>query len=237
MRTGVKAGLIFNQNVSLREDPIARLALVIGVHEAGRAEALRYTPLMSPDLRVMLFPSSAYRTLAPLAAGTTLHAALGRPLLVAIILGCAMAISATGRITIGLALSTILCWSFVPALQMLTGAWMLTRGTGDPKTAAQMDLWFMGHAPWSLWILVSAAMFTWSGETTRLEWFVVASALIPAVWTGIITRAFCRIVQQAPMRSAVRRAIAHQIVTVALVVAYLFAVARPWARILEMVRL
>lgn len=192
---------------------------------------------MSPDLRVMLSPSSAYRALAPQAAGTTLRAALARPVLVAVVIGCALAISATGRITIGLALSSILCWSFAPALQILTGARMLTPRTGDLGTAARMDLWFMGHAPWSLWMLASAAIFTWSPGATRIEVFVVASALIPAVWTGIITCAFCRVVQQAPVRSAVRRAIAHQAVTLAVVVAYLFLVARPWVRLLEMARL
>ncbi len=192
---------------------------------------------MSPDLRLMCSPSSVYRTLAPQAAGTTPRTALARPLLVAVVIGCAMAISATGRITTGLAVSCILCWSFVPALQMLTGSRMLTPHTGGLGTAARMDLWFMGHAPWSLWMLAAAAIFTWSAETTRIEVFVAASAVIPAIWTGIITYAFCRVVQQAPVHSAVRRAIAHQAVTLALIVAYLFLVARPWARVLELARL
>ena len=95
----------------------------------------------------------------------------------------------------------------------------------------------MGHAPWSLWILASAAIFAWSAGTPWIEVVVVGSALIPAVWTGIITCTFCRVVQQAPARTAVRRAIAHQAVTLAVAVAYLFLVARPWARVIEMARL
>lgn len=191
---------------------------------------------MSPELRVMLSPASAYRALTPHAAGVTLRMALARPLLVAVVIGCALAIGATGRITFGLSLSTLLCWSFVPALQLLTGAGVMARHPGSPGIAGRIDLWFMGHAPWSLWLLAAAAILTAAGDTTRIEWLVVASALIPAVWTGIITCAFFQVVQRAPRRSAVRMAFAHQSVTVALVIGYLFLVARPWARVIGWVQ-
>ena len=80
---------------------------------------------MSPELvsRLLLViePAVPARHLRP--AGTRAEAAgriltaLRRPLLIAIVLGVSTAMSATGRVTPSLVLSTTLCWSFVVVLQ------------------------------------------------------------------------------------------------------------------------
>ena len=92
------------------------------------------------------------------AEGGDVLTALRRPLLVAIVLGVSTAISATGRVTPSLVLSTTLCWSFVVVLQAVIAIALIAaparRTVGLPRA---LDLFFAGHAPWSLWMLAAAA--------------------------------------------------------------------------------
>ncbi|MGH9312466.1 MAG: hypothetical protein ACRD1S_04630, partial [Vicinamibacterales bacterium] len=138
---------------------------------------------MSPELLVMAAPPRAYRRLAP-GHRASLIGALKRPALVAIILGTAISIYATRRVTLGLALSTILCWSFAAAVQAIAAAALVAsskrRGVSIP---AGLDLLFMGHGPWSLWLLAVAAWAVWFPRPPMMDVLVVATAVVPAVWT------------------------------------------------------
>src|SRR5262245_57745018 len=55
-----------------------------------------------------------------------------------------------------------------------------------------LDLWFAGHLPYSLWLLIAfACMGAAANGPLRL---LITSAIIPAVWTACIVAAFCRVV-------------------------------------------
>src|SRR5262245_10706842 len=106
----------------------------------------------SPDLHVMARPARTYAA-ALTAPAPAVWGALRRPALVALVLGTATAVSSTGHLTIGLLVSGFVCWSFVPLLQIATAAAIMRSPASRSIPLAQrLDLWFVGHAPWSLWI-------------------------------------------------------------------------------------
>lgn len=190
---------------------------------------------MSPELAVMRAPMRGYARLvndtsfltwgsAPrrsLAGAlcppcATALIALRRPALVAVILGAAMAIGATGHVTLSLWASTTACWSFATAIQLAVALAVIgvpaRRVTG---VARGLDLFFAGHAPWSLWLLAFAA---WTVVVPPLEQlhfsrYTNLTALIPLAWTARLVYAFhVQVLRCAPW-TALRRTLLHQALT------------------------
>jgi hypothetical protein len=97
-----------------------------------------------------------------------------------------------------------------------------------------LELLFAGHLPWSLWTLVMVGLFTF----TRLPIAPTAqvlSLLVPAVWTTIILSAFCRTALGCTPARARMLTAAHQAMTWAAFLAYVFLVSGAWQRILAFV--
>lgn len=111
----------------------------------------------APELRVLLHPISGYRGLACQASVGGKRLLLGRPILHALLLGGVLSLLTTGRIVLPLALSTTVCWSFVPGLQV-TAVALVPRllVPSRPSLARLVDLYFAGNLPWSLWLLALA---------------------------------------------------------------------------------
>lgn len=167
---------------------------------------------MSPEIRLMLSPRDTYASLARVPGRVTLLTALRRPLLVAIVLGVSAAMGATGHVTPALLLSTTLCWSFVVALQigialpLIAGPARQTVGL-----ARALDLYFAGHAPWSLWMLATVA---WAPSPVgRPLTPVLVAAVVPLLLTPRIVSAFFREVLEMDPRHAVARTAAQQVMT------------------------
>jgi hypothetical protein len=158
--------------------------------------------------------------------------AIRRPTLVAVILACSLAISATGRIDVSLAASLVLCWSFVPVLQLLAARVILfstpARAVGVPRA---LDLLFMGHVPWSLWMIVLTALAAVGvdGDVWRLA--AIISAPVVALWTASIVRAFCVEVLRASARGAVVRTLLHQALIWSVAAVYVAAAVAAWPRL------
>src|SRR5687767_5537725 len=111
------------------------------------------------DLRVMLAPMASYRRLVeqpPVAGARTL---LRRPALVALVVGTLVTLGNAGQLLPTLLVGSVLSWSWVPALQLLIAAPLiaLARRRRVPLSAA-VDLFFMNHLPWSLWLMGLAAL-------------------------------------------------------------------------------
>jgi hypothetical protein len=139
--------------------------------------------------------------------------ALRRPLLVCLITGVSVAISATGRVTPALVLSTTVTWSYIVLLQLaLALAVIAPRARRGVGLAGALDLFFAGHAPWSLVILAIAAVrpvpLNWPGR-----YWLVAAAIIAAAATARIIAAFFREVLAMDARAARRMTILHQAIT------------------------
>ena len=156
----------------------------------------------------------------------------GRPALVALLLGAGCGFGATGQLTLGLLASGFLCWSFVPLLQVATAA-AIMRPPALRRLPFQrrMDLWFMGHAPWSLWILAATFAMGLAPATVRIEWPIIASAAIPIAWTSVIAAAFCRVVLGDSRNVAIARTALHQAVTWTIAVVYIAYAVALWPRV------
>jgi hypothetical protein len=167
---------------------------------------------MSAEIRLMLSPRETYAALARAPGRVTPLTTLRRPLLVTIVLGASAAIGATGRITPALLLSTTLCWSVVVLLQMAI-ALALIAGPARKTVgiARALDLFFAGHAPWSLWMLATVA---WAPSPVGRPMTPVLVALfVPLVLTPRIVSAFFREVLGMDRGRAAVRTVAQQAMT------------------------
>jgi hypothetical protein len=129
----------------------------------------------------------------------------------------------------------ILCWSFVPALQLLVGAIVSGMAPARPISMARaIELLFMAQLPWSLWVLAMTGMLTFSYLTLPLA-SQVLSLLIPGVWTALIVSAFCRAGLGCTTRRARWLTACHQTMTWTIFFGYVSLVSGLWARILALV--
>ena len=167
---------------------------------------------MSPELGLLFSPRDTYARLARAPRQGTIVTALRRPLLVALVFGVTTAMSTTGRVTPSLLLSTTLCWSFVVVLQAVIATALIAaparRTVGLPRA---LDLFFAGHAPWSLWMLAAAA---WAPSPIgRPVWPLLAAAAVPLLLTPRIVKAFFQEVLEMDPRHAFARAAAQQAIS------------------------
>jgi hypothetical protein len=153
----------------------------------------------APELRVSLRPVSGYRELALEAEGEGRWLLLRRPLIHALLLGGVLSLLTTGRVVLPLALSTTVCWAFVPALQVATVT-LVSRllGARSLPVPRLVDLYFVGNLPWSLWLLaLSGTGVLVPSETPGLPLpppgsLFPASLLAAALLSQVLTFGFFR---------------------------------------------
>jgi hypothetical protein len=187
------------------------------------------------DLRLALAPLETYRRLMAAPVRSSWLRALERPALIAVIIGTAVTMASARRVSIGLVLMGILCWSFVPLIQFVIGAVIIGRVNSRPTTMARsLDLLFIAHLPWSLWVLVMIGLSTFTTLPLSLA-VQVLSLVPPLVWTTMMVFAFCRTALGcAPSRARLLTAI-HQVMTWTAFFGYVFLVSGFWSRILRLV--
>jgi hypothetical protein len=160
----------------------------------------------------MISPRDAYATLVRASGRGTVLTAVRRPLVVALVLGVSTAMSATGHVTPSLLLSTTACWSFLVVIQAAIALTLIAgRARRTVGLARAIDLYFAGHAPWSLWMLAAAA---WAPSPIgRPVMPVVIAAAVPLILTPRILSAYFREVLEMEPRDAVARAAVQQAMT------------------------
>lgn len=164
---------------------------------------------------------------------------LRRPLIVAVVIGTAVPIMAVQRMTILLLVSAALSFLFVIAIQIAAGAVLIASASSRRVHMSRaLDLWFAGHVPYSLWLLLAAAAIA-AMPAAGLDG-LIAVAIIPAAWTTVIVAAFCRNVLGTSRAGARWRATAHFLAMwgialqlVALTAGGWFQVWAPIARVLQ----
>src|SRR5262245_19305327 len=142
------------------------------------------------DLRLALAPYETYRQLvAEREPGSWLRT-IERLALVALIVGLCVTLSSARTVPLDLVLTGLLIWSFVPVLQLLAAialtAMSPTRTVG---LARALELLFIGHLPWSLWVLMVSGIEGFAPDSP--QWVELISLVIPGVWTALIVFAFC----------------------------------------------
>lgn len=182
----------------------------------------------------MLRPRETYATLARMRGGGSVLTAMRRPALVALVIGVAAAMAATRHVTPALVLSTTLCWLFIVVLQAGIG---LALFAGPARRtvgiARALDLYFAGHAPWSLWLLAVAAYGP--SPIGRPQLPVAVAAVVPMFLTARTLVAFFREVLELDPRHALARAAAQQVLTWSALVALLGTAVALAPRVIEWV--
>jgi len=185
-----------------------------------------------PELGLILSPHQTYAALARTPRQATLFTALRRPLLVALVLGMSVTMAATNSVSPVAVASITVSWSYVVVLQLAI-ALAVVAGPARRTVglARAVDLFFAGHAPWSLFVLLTSAWdLTPKGWPI---WPLYLSALAPCLLTVRIVRAFFAEVLALDAGAALRRTIVHQAITWTVFVAINWAASAFTPRVLE----
>ena len=157
--------------------------------------------------------------------------ALARIVAPAMLAGMATAAAATGRISWSLAMTGAACWSFIGPLQALTAAAVILPSNRRVPFPRALELFFVGHAAWSSWLVSSAAVLVAAPAALPLD-AVLLSALVPLVWTAIVIYAFFRQVLQLERWRAATWTAIHQALTALVMVLYVGWAVQLWPRLL-----
>jgi len=173
----------------------------------------------------MLHPFTAYQELArepdPGAWGL-----VRRPLFQACLLGAIASVGISGRLSLRLVLSTGAAWSFAPALQMAS-VLALRRALGGRHVSLprSVDLYFMGQGPWCLWLLALTATQAFVPPERSVSLLapqgpLLWTALLPLLWSPVLTFSFLRAAFQASRRRAAQGLLLHGAITWGFVLAF-----------------
>lgn len=168
------------------------------------------------EIRILLAPRRAYAQLA----ATPLSYIPYYVLFLSLLIGACASYSATQRVTLSLLVSLSVSWMFVPLLHVLVGGALVAWAKGPRLRGNRaIALLLMGHAPWSLWLLIASAGTGTFGFDAYF-WMLLL-ALVPIALTMRIVHAFCVEVLGAGGRRAIRLTLAHQAVTYFIAAMYL----------------
>ena len=192
--------------------------------------------VFSSELKVALAPGAAYQHLlaslssGPAKAGHYVRV-MRRPAMVVLVIAVMVPIMAVQRVTLALVMTAALSWSFAVLLQSIVGLAII--GSAPARKIAvlpALDLWFAGHVPYSLWILVAFGM-TAMLRSANVS-LVILTAVVPAIWTAIIVTAFCRTVLGTTAPGARWRAAAHFVSIWTITLSYIAWAAGGWFQLL-----
>jgi hypothetical protein len=188
------------------------------------------TDAFSTELRVAVAPDATFRQL--MASQATVHGwrLLRRPAMVILVIAVLAPIMAVQRVTIGLVATAAVSWCFVVGIQTIVALCVIASAPSRVRMAQAIDLWFAGHLPYSLWMLVG---FMWMGAATSGSLrLLIASAIVPAAWTAFIVAAFCRTVLGTSSSGARWRSAAHFVGVWTIALTYMAWAAGGWFQLL-----
>jgi hypothetical protein len=183
------------------------------------------------DFQIAVAPSASYARMVAARRDGRWTDALERPVLYALLVGSCVSIAATGQSSLGLVATTTAAWSWVVVLQCVIAV-LMTRAAAARRSVTELrafELWFAGHVPWSLWLLLLAPAIR-AYPTLPVE-EILFSMLAPIVWTAAIAAAFGRVVLRRSTIAAWLLAVVHQLAIVGLVLCYVAWAAGGWFRL------
>lgn len=186
----------------------------------------------SLDAWIMSSPSGAFHYLASQPAGEGLWLLVRRPLFLAAVLGCAVSLAASGTVTPRLAIPAATYWTFVPLVEVLALAiviWSRRRQTSLP---AAIDIFFAGHAPWTLYVMGLAGVLAFVPPQRGWELMTtagIAGLVLAAVWSAWIDFHFFRWIFGATRAAAARDVAVCRVLTwTTIFVIFAVPVMSPW---------
>jgi hypothetical protein len=126
--------------------------------------------------------------------------ALRRPLLQLFVIGCAVSLTVSGRLTVRLIAGAMIGWALIPALEISAFAVVRARAGGRDAFAIDLDRFYGSERPWLLWFAAVAAVLAfltpaqtdaWS-ESPLVLTIVAVTAIAAAVLAGRLDLIFFR---------------------------------------------
>lgn len=153
----------------------------------------------SAEARVLVDPASVFHELAgDRRPGPWVL--LRRPLLLAFAFGCVVSMQASGRFTVRLIADGMISFAFVPVFEAMAVGAVFRRHPHAIPFARAVDMFFMGNAPWLLWLIGFASLrgvetpIRATAMTTPLELTVLATLVPVALWSAWIDLQYFRAV-------------------------------------------
>jgi hypothetical protein len=215
----------------------------VGMNSRSSAETNRVSSRVSNSLQddrenrwtnelcLMVHPIATYRRLARNVADGGTWLLIRRPLFVAFVLGSFVSLTVSGRLTLALILDGMIFWGFVPVLQaLLVTAMLLVAARGKMRISNAIDLFFMGHGPWLLWLLSIAGIclffplkqiYLWP---TNWGWVLPLSLLGAWIWSNVTSFGFFRGALDLSIFRAAVVLVVYSVMLWATVISYLLAV-------------
>lgn len=151
--------------------------------------------MISVELRLALAPERIYRELLTRDMRVTHWQILARPTTVLFVIAVAIPMMALHRVTLRLVATTAILWSVAVAIEFLA-AWCVIRSADSRQvhTAQAIDLWFVGHLPYTVWLLMLPIITSLTSASAPALEVVGFTSVVPIAWTTFIVAAFCRTV-------------------------------------------
>ncbi|MGA7379451.1 MAG: hypothetical protein WBX03_01255 [Terriglobales bacterium] len=171
--------------------------------------------MRSPDVWVMLRPGEAYPWLARQGAGEGTWGAAQRPLFMVLLLGCLVSLVTAGSVSLRLLAAGAISGLFVPLLEIgvLAGLWRGRRTSSFPRA---VDLFFMGHGPWVVYLLIFSAIWAFASPilafvlTGRWMWFLLGVVFL---WSAYVDFCFMRYVLRERRSRACAKLLVLRVIT------------------------
>jgi hypothetical protein len=161
----------------------------------------------SLDARIMVRPAREYQLLRDSPSAPGLRAGIRRPLFLALAMGAIVSLITVNGLTMRLAGSGAIAWSFVPLVEGLALAAVLFRRRKGTPFPVLLDRFFAGHAPWTLLMIAIAAMMAF--VPPKYVWdlltgpYLLAAALV-VLWSAYVDYCFFRYLVAARRAAAMR---------------------------------
>lgn len=163
----------------------------------------------SLDARVMVQPASAFGSAAARPLDGGLWTACRRPLFLTFVLGCLASLIASRVLTARLVVPTVMYWSLISIVEILALA-VVVRRRDRLSLEATIDLFFAGHAPWTLLLISVGASLAFLPP--EIGWLLLLRAwvwitMVVIAWSAYIDFCFFRFYLGASRAAAVRNVV------------------------------
>jgi hypothetical protein len=152
----------------------------------------------SDDIRLMFRPFAGYRALAVRDDQAPGRSALEKAVFLLFVIGAFVSLTSAGRLVAFHVASSMVFWSFAPALQSVAVTLALRTVAPGVDVRRALALYFSGHAPWMILLVALAAAPIVAPNTYVTMTWLFRSGVIPVAflgaiaWGGILTYACFR---------------------------------------------
>jgi hypothetical protein len=180
----------------------------------------------SPEVRVLVGPSAAFRELAVEPPASPAWSALRRPLLLLLFIGCTVSLQASGRLSARLVFDGMVAFAFVPIFELIAIAFVYRRKPRRVTLSQAIDVFFVANAPWLVWLVL---MNVWRSVLTPIQastmlgvpYYLMPLSLIPmAIWTTYVDLQFFREVLSSTLDGARRELTLQRVISWAGIIGY-----------------